>query len=201
MLNISMNILILVLNSARTLSTDFQVFISTWNGLSIQLSEQFNSNTTMSAQFLRSLQLRTSVYWQSISTLTLNEARIFQVMDFVEFLTYFLIQTWAQAIDILTTMVSRCCASVQEWQKNIGEPRSISLAIPGSRVCFSLLQHALKPGAQYITLTGPIKDQLKYFLWLSQYVKNRPTHIFDIVPTPPTYYRSANASKPGMGGI
>ena len=63
------------------------------------------------------------------------------------------------------------------------------------------LQSWSMPGAQRITLIETIKGQLKDFLFLSQDVKNRPTHIFDIVATPPTYYSAANAYKPGMGGI
>ena len=66
---------------------------------------------------------------------------------------------------------------------------------------FSLLQHALNPVAQRITITGPIKDKLKYLLWLAQDVKNRPTHIGDIIPTPTTYYGAADAAKPVMGGV
>ena len=83
----------------------------------------------------------------------------------------------------------------------MGELGSMSLKLPGSQGCFSLLQHALNPGAQHINLTGTIKDQLKDLLWLDQDVKNRPTHIGEIVPTPPTYYIAADTAKPGIRGI
>ena len=75
----------------------------------------------------------------------------------------------------------------------------MSLLIPVSRSFFSLLQYMLKPGAQRITLIETIKGQLKDFLFLSQDVKNRPTHIGEIVPTPPTYYGAADVAKPVMG--
>ena len=64
-----------------------------------------------------------------------------------------------------------------------------------------MIQRALNPVAQRITLTGPIKDQLKDFLWLAQDIKNCPTRIGEIVSTPPTYYGTADAVKPGIGVI
>ena len=95
-LKILMNILLLVIKSTHHLRTDFQVFITTWNGLFIQLAERFNRNTEMAAQLLWSVQLCTLVYWKSISTLTLNQARIFPAPNCFEFLNSFMIQTWAQ---------------------------------------------------------------------------------------------------------
>ena len=105
------------------------------------------------------------------------------------------------AIDLLTTMFSFHHASVQEWHKLMGDLRSMYLSIPVSRGCLSLLQHALNPGSQHITINAPIKDQLKDFLRLAQDDENRPTHIGGggVVPTPPTYYGAANAAKSVMG--
>ena len=91
-LNIFMNLLLLVIKSTHPLSTDFQVYVRTSNGLSIQLTEQFNME--MTDQLLWSFHLCTLVYWQSISCLTLNEAHIFPAANFVEFLPSLLIQRW-----------------------------------------------------------------------------------------------------------
>ena len=86
--------------------------------------------------------------------------------------------------------------------KFLGELRSMSLAIPGSQSCFSFLQHALRPGAKRIVITDEIRDQLLLdFLHLAQDVVNRPTHLAEVVPTPPTYYGSVDAAKAGMGGV
>ena len=82
----------------------------------------------------------------------------------------------------------------------MGGVRSISLEIIGIRGCFSLLKYALNTVSQHITLTGTIKDQLKDFLWMDQDAKNCPTHIGEIVLTPPTNYGAANAAKTVMGG-
>ena len=89
-----MIILLLMLKSTHTLSTAFQVFISTWNMLSIKLAGRFNRNTAMAAQLLWSVQLCTLVYWKSTSSLTLNDAHIFSAPNFVELLTSLLIQIW-----------------------------------------------------------------------------------------------------------
>ena len=102
---------------------------------------------------------------------------------------------------LLGTITKRKRASVQEWHKLLGELRSMSIAIPGSRGCFSFLQHALRPGAKRIIITPEIQDQLLDFLYLAQDVANRPTHLAEVVPTPPTYYGAVDAAKAGMGGV
>jgi len=48
----------------------------------------------MPAQFLRSIQLRTAVYWQSINALNAMEARILPPPDFAEPLSSVRIQSW-----------------------------------------------------------------------------------------------------------
>ena len=104
-------------------------------------------------------------------------------------------------LTILGTITKRKRASVQEWHKLLGELRSMSIAIPGSRGCFSFLQHALRPGAKRITITPTIRDQLLDFLYLAKDVTSRPTHLAEVVPTPPTYYGAVDAAKSGMGGV
>ena len=104
-------------------------------------------------------------------------------------------------LTMLGTITKRKRASVQEWHKLLGELRSMSIAIPGSRGCFSFLQHALRPGAKRITITPTIRDQLLDFLHLAQDVTSRPTHLAEVVPTPPTYYGAVDAAKAGMGGV
>ena len=104
-------------------------------------------------------------------------------------------------LTILGTIIKRRRASVQEWHQLLGELRSMSLAVPGSRGCFSFLQHALRPGAKRITITQSIRDQLMDFLHLAEDVIARPTHIAEVVPTPPTYYGAVDAAKSGMGGV
>ena len=104
---------------------------------------------------------------------------------------------------LLQSIVNRTRASVKEWNKLLGELRSMSLAIPGSsKGCFSFLQHALRPNARRIKITSAVRDQLRDFLWLlAEDVAARPTHLAEIVPTPPSYFGAMDAAKQGMGGV
>ena len=60
--------------------------------------------------------------------------------------------------------------SVQEWQNVLGELRSMSMAIPGSRGLFSTLQTAFKPGQHRLRLTIPIHDFLDNLRWTVQHL-------------------------------
>ena len=71
----------------------------------------------------------------------------------------------------------------------------MSLAIPGSRGCFSFLEHALRPGARHIKITKQVHHQLQEFLWLAKDISSRPTHLAEVVPTPPSYYGAIDAAK------
>ena len=102
---------------------------------------------------------------------------------------------------ILDAVLHRKRVSVQTWHKLLGELRSMSLAVSGSDGCFSFLQHALKPLAKRIKITAPVRHQLLDFRWLADNVSSRPTHLAEIVPTPPTYFGTVDASGRGMGGV
>jgi hypothetical protein len=104
-------------------------------------------------------------------------------------------------LTILTEVISKSTVSLKQWQKLLGELRSMSLAIPGSRGCFSFLQDALKPNLNKVHITTLVRDQLQDFLWLARDVAARPTHLAEVVPSAPTYLGSMDASKSGMGGV
>ena len=77
----------------------------------------------------------------------------------------------------------------------------MAIAIPVSNGCLSFLQHALRPGAQRIKITKEVRDRLLDFLWLAEDVCDRPTHLAEVVPTPPSYVGAMDAAKAGMGGV
>lgn len=93
-LKVYLNLLSLLVRATHPLRAAYQLFIRKWNGITLQLSERFNSTPAMPAQFLRSVQLRTAVYWQAISSLNVNEARLYPAPNYVELLNSLLIQTW-----------------------------------------------------------------------------------------------------------
>jgi len=45
------------------------------------------------------------------------------------------------------------------------------------------------------------RDQLLNFLWLLEDVCNCPTHLAEVVPTPPSYIGAMDAAKAGIGGV
>ena len=104
-------------------------------------------------------------------------------------------------LELLGTMVKRRRASRKEWHQLLGELRSMALALPGSLGCFSFLQEALAGNRQRIKITPRIRDQLKDLLWLAERLAERPTHLAEVVPTPPTYFGTMDAAKQGMGGV
>ena len=106
-----------------------------------------------------------------------------------------------RVLQLLQSLVHRKRTSVKQWRQLLGELRSMSLAIPGSRGCFSFLEHALRPGARHIKITKQVHHQLQEFLWLAKDISSRPTHLAEVVPTPPSYYGAIDAAKSGMGGL
>ena len=103
--------------------------------------------------------------------------------------------------NLLDTMLRRKRASRQEWQRLLGELRSMQLALPGSEGCFSFLQEALGVGNQRVKISELVRDQLKDFKWIASSLTTRPTHLAEVVPTPPTYFGAMDAAKEGMGGV
>ena len=77
----------------------------------------------------------------------------------------------------------------------------MSLALPGSAGCFSHLQEALGHAQNRVKITQPVRDQLLDFKWMADSISKRPTHLAEVVPTPPSYYGAMDAAKEGMGGV
>jgi hypothetical protein len=99
---------------------------------------------------------------------------------------------------------SQKCVSVQKWHKVLGELRSMSLALPGTRGLFSVLQEALRHKShdgKRLRLRRPVHDFLDDFRWLAKEVGSRPTIIDELVAQPPSTFGATDASGLGMGGI
>ena len=90
----TLNLLLVLFGAAHPLSVSYQSFIALWNSLSVQLAEQFGGDPAKPALFLRSVQLRMSVYWQTVSTLSTSQSRLQMAPNFSELLTAIRIQTW-----------------------------------------------------------------------------------------------------------
>jgi hypothetical protein len=75
---------------------------------------------------------------------------------------------------------------VSKWHKVLGELRSMSIALPGSRGLFSHLQTALKhrQGGR-VTLTQEVHQAIDDFRWILRNLAERPTRIAELVPLLP----------------
>ena len=92
--------------------------------------------------------------------------------------------------------------SKKKWQQALGELRSISLAIPGLKGLFSLLQEQLsKEENNRVALTQPVHDILDDIKLLAASMADRPTRLRETVPTPAAAIGCADAARPGMGGV
>ena len=93
--------------------------------------------------------------------------------------------------------------SVKNWHKVLGELRSMSLALPGSRHLFSQMQNALSTGTKTrIALKKGVHQALNDFRWMHANISERPTRIAELVPLTPQAlgFHDASGSK-GAGGV
>jgi hypothetical protein len=80
----------------------------------------------------------------------------------------------------------------------------MSLALPGTRGLFSVLQEALRHQSSHgkrLRHRHPVHDFLDDFQWLVKEVSSRPTSIDEISAQPPVTYGAIDASGKGMGGF
>jgi len=91
---------------------------------------------------------------------------------------------------------------LSKWRKILGELRSMSLGVPGSRGLFSMLQDGLRyTDRDRIRLTAGMHEQLADFEYLAGELGTRPTAIAEIVPDDPVAVGPHDASGLGMGGV
>jgi len=103
--------------------------------------------------------------------------------------------------EIFEYLRGRDRVGVSKWRKILGELRSMSIGIPGSRGLFSLLQEGLRHTDQHrIRLTNEIIDQLSDFEYLANELSSRPTSLAEIVPDHPVAIGPHDAAGTGMGG-
>lgn len=90
------------------------------------------------------------------------------------------------------------------WHKILGELRSMSIALPGARGLFSLLQEAFRHKdlqRPRLRLTQAVHGVLQDFRWLAKDLSSRPTRIAELVPSDPKVVGACDAAGTGMGGV
>jgi hypothetical protein len=106
-------------------------------------------------------------------------------------------------IEILTLLLHRRRVSLRQWQKYLGELRSMVLALPGGRGLFSTLYTGITSitHQKRVRISRPIRDSLSDFFALATDLCNRPTRLGEIVDSVPVAFGTADASGQGMGGV
>ncbi len=92
--------------------------------------------------------------------------------------------------------------SIKKWHKILGELRSMSLALPGSRGLFSAMQKALATStSKRVALRKGVHNALHDFKWMSDDISSRPTRIAELIPLLPSALGYHDASGQGAGGV
>ena len=93
--------------------------------------------------------------------------------------------------------------STKTWHKVLGELRSMSIALPGSRGLFGLLQEAFRSEdlKARIRLSPEVHSILNDFRWLHSNLAQRPTRLYKLVPLAPSILGAHDAAGHGAGGV
>lgn len=110
---------------------------------------------------------------------------------------------WERLQTLITEYQDRRRASLKEWQKLLGELRSMTVALPGSAGLFTHMQAALVKAGQghRVRLTKSVHDELEDWAWIVATLGQRPTSIAEVVKKQPSYGGDCDAAKAGMGGV
>ena len=77
------NLIAVLFTTEHPLCTSYRTFITFWDRLRVPMSEYFSVDPAKPAQFLRSLQLSISVYWETVSSLDHNLALLSPAPDLI----------------------------------------------------------------------------------------------------------------------
>lgn len=91
----------------------------------------------------------------------------------------------------------------KKWHKVLGELRSMSLALPGAKNMFGMMQEALRSldKRSRISLKKGVHQSIEDFKWLLNDISSRPTRIAEIIPLLPSALGFHDASGEGAGGV
>lgn len=93
-------------------------------------------------------------------------------------------------------------ASVKTWYQRLGELRSMSPALPGSRGLFSMLQAALsKADRNGVWITRHVWHMAADFRAIADTLASCPARLRELIPTTPAHVGACDACQHGMGGV
>ena len=88
------NLIAVLFTTEHPLCTSYSNFITMWDRMRVPMSEYFSVDPAKPAQFLRSLQLSISVYWETLANLDHNLALLYSAPNLMELIQSVRTQTW-----------------------------------------------------------------------------------------------------------
>jgi len=104
-------------------------------------------------------------------------------------------------LDITTTFRHKKLTTRKQWQKLLGELRSMTLALHSSAHLFSVLQHVLQGTSRKVRIPKVAHQALQDWQDMAQNIAQHPVPITSLVPHAPHYVSTSDASQDGMGGM
>jgi hypothetical protein len=102
--------------------------------------------------------------------------------------------------ELLRTFLQKKVTTRKQWQRLLGELRSMTLALHSSNLLFSLLQHLLKGHRRRMRIPKLAKLALLDWQHMLSTLAEHPMPITSLVPHAPHYYGATDASADDMGG-
>jgi len=99
------------------------------------------------------------------------------------------------------TMLRRATIPWKTFQKVIGKLRHAALILPATQGFFTPLNKVLKTPTKTISLNDDCKDAIRDTCNLIHRLTERPTHVNELLPSPPEYVAYHDASAEGAGGV
>ena len=92
--------------------------------------------------------------------------------------------------------------SLCKWRNVMRMLISITPDVSGLRGIFTWVQHALKTATgRHVQFTADVNNDPEAWRKLVRSLARRPTQLLKLQPFSPTWIRTTNASRSGMGGV
>lgn len=88
------NLIAVLFSKSHPLCLSFSTFLRTWDRVQVTMSEYFSGDPAKPSQFLRSLQLKISVNWETLSTLNHQDALLHPAPNLLELIRLVRERSW-----------------------------------------------------------------------------------------------------------
>jgi hypothetical protein len=105
-----------------------------------------------------------------------------------------------KALQHIDELLAKKTSNRKEWERLLGELRSLVPGIAGSKGQFSVMQEGISKGRNRVKVRGKVRHQLNTMHALVS-SSTRPSSMYELVPGQPPYTGATDAAKAGMGGV